>query len=129
MEELHVMDVRLRGCGFTLYPAADEANVDWDVMHNILFAINRKVGTVNDDGMSFEKEYNIQSQNPNIPIHFNVTDFEEDVIHKAVREDLITVEMDKCSLTNKCIDILRVAAAKQKELDDKGFHFCPCAMF
>ncbi len=128
MEELHVMDVRMRGCAFTLYPAADEAGVSGGVMNDILFVIHRKAGTVNDQGISCEKEDEIEKQNPNMPTNFLITDLNEEVMQKAVGEGLIAIEGDKCSLTEKCMTILRSAAAKQRELDDKGFYFCPCAM-
>ncbi len=131
MENLRVKDVRLRGRGFTLYPATEEAGESVEAMDNLLLILHHKVGTINDEGLTYEQEEEVKNQNPELPLEFT----EEDAmwsgvpLDNAINSALIEKKGDVYSLTKKAIDILLDTAKKQKELDKSGFYFCPCNMF
>ena len=131
MENLRVKDVRLRGRGFTLYPATKEAGENVETMDNILWILQHKVGTVNDEGFTYEQEVEVENQNPELPLEFTEKDsmWSGKSLDNAINSALIKKNGDVYFLTKKAIDILLDAARKQKELDKSGFHFCPCNMF
>lgn len=130
---MKIQDVRLRGRGFTLFVACDEVNVSPELMDNILWAIHLKAGSVNNDGFSLEKEYEIIKQNPDMEVKFT----EEELmrvngidIPKLISEGFMKKSEDKYpyELTQKALDILQRAAEIQVELDNSDFNFCPCQM-
>lgn len=59
---LRLNDVRLRGCGFTLFPAAKAFGVSEDIMHNILTNINDQLGSLVND---FDAQQAIRKKIPN----------------------------------------------------------------
>ena len=126
MLELKMNDVRLRGCGFTLFPAATEAGLTENSMHTILFALH--IQLFSQYGESAKEE------NPNFPKKIEIKHLEA-VNHWCSVEDLINFGLVKqcdestVELTEKAIAVLENAAKKQKELDDEGFYFCPCQHF
>lgn len=106
---LKVSDVRLRGCGFTLFPAAEEANVPEILMDAILEAIHYKASDKDSEMVTdFQKE-----------------DFNPKTLQACIETGLL-LEGDVYTLSEKAVSILQVAAQKQQELDDEGFHYCPC---
>ena len=119
---MKVRDVRLRGCGFTLFPAVKEEGVEGELMHLILSTIYRKLGIINEDGMSTKESDEIEKKDPDMIVKFEVSDF-GNKLSELKEAGLIDY---KGNLTEKSIKILEKAADKQKELDKENFSYCPC---
>lgn len=125
MLELRVNDLRLRGRGFTLYPAANESNVDGDLMDFLVSAIYIK------QGLCAEKAEDVKKANPAILDTISVEDLNSSFPSKYCVEDLVannlvTIAGNTLTLTQKSITILKRAAEIQNQLDDEGFYYCPC---
>ncbi len=111
---LTMKDVRLRGCGFTLFPAAKEEGVDGDLMRYLLSSIYTKI----------EEE-----PNSKIPEIFSEEDFPESpdyTLKMLLDKNLVTKNGTILTLTPKSIKILERAAELQNKLGDENFYFCPC---
>lgn len=126
--ELRIKDLRLRGSFFTLYPAARENGVNDSMMAYLYTAIYESLGLLDD----FEKAEAIKAENPAIPTLVPMEYFENSTEHSVedlLKAELVSQEGTNIALTEKAIRILESAAEKQKQLDEEGFYFCPCAMF
>lgn len=125
-----VKDVRLRGCGFTLYPAANEKGIDEELMHTLLCIINYSVSKKiqnEDDAAIEDAEFPLDIPAEDIK-SFNEAEY---LSTKAafVKAGLLTEESDGTMLmTEKCLEIFEAAADKQERLDNIGFHCCPYHM-
>lgn len=122
--ELKLMNVRLRGCAFTLFPAAKNAGVDEKKIHNLLTMMYKKLGYFS----SNETMEKLDAENPNFPDAFSVSDFDNSEIklEDLLEAGLVSQSGDEVSLQEKAINILKEAAKIQSDLDAKGFYFCPC---
>ena len=120
--ELTVNDVRLKGCGFTLYSAARKKNVPGELVQLWLVTAYKKLGLRSENLLEVQK---IQKQNPKIPDIMSVTDFgkNEKELEKMFEFDLISKKDDKIHLEKIAIEIFKDAAKIQKELDEKGFFY------
>lgn len=129
MLDMKVQDLRLRGRGFTLYPAAEESGVDDRLMDFLIFAIYNKLELCSGD---YEKEKAIKIANPNIPDTLLKDDFIRVSssrgydIQDLINADLVKLDGNSLVLTKKTIKILKRAAEIQRELDDEGLSYCPC---
>lgn len=115
MENLKLSDVRLRGCGFTLFPAAEQKQVDQDIAHIILVAI-------------YTKSAHAIGDDPFMPTELSINDLDTnpEQIQACLDAGLLKQEGDIYHLSNKMLDILQEASNIQKQLDIDGFHYCPC---
>lgn len=122
---LRLNDVRLRGCGFTLFPAAKDFGVSEDIMHNILSNINNHLGSMSSD---FDEQLAVMEKNPEFPqvLQADGIWLTEERIEKALSADLLKETDGGYALTDTAIQVFKKAATLQNELDNKGFHFCPC---
>ena len=131
MLELRVEDLRMRGRGFTLSVAARENEVDEDLMDFLVSAIYRKLGL---DSGDYNRDQAIRQENPNILDTISKKDLEEGFSYKGygmqelVSNGLVEEKGEDLELTEKAVNILKRAAEIQNQLDDEGFHFCPCCM-
>lgn len=128
MEQLKLSDVRLRGCGFTLFPAANEMGVDEELMRSLVWAIYRNAGCSNNSWYT-EEDMRLLERDPYMSMQLEEKDFDGDLelIEKCLANDLLHYEEKKnYTLTDKSLSILCAATKKQSELDADGFHFCPC---
>lgn len=119
---LRLNDVRLRGCGFTLYPAARNRYVKEKYMQEILVAIYSEAGAMDED---YEKCEQVERINPEMQSVISGSDMEN--LDAVLEEGLLEEKDGKYALTQKCIEILEEAAKIQNELDSQGFYCCPCA--
>lgn len=124
---LRLNHVRLRGCGFTLFPAAKDFGVPEDVMHNILTSINDQLGSLDD----IEATQAIRMENPEFPQVLKGNDYwlTAECIKKALDTNLLIEVPGGYELTDKAIKVFERAAAIQNKLDDEGFCYCPCHYF
>lgn len=122
---LRLNDVRLRGCGFTLFPAAKDFGVSEDIMHNILTNINDQIGLLDDD---FDMQMEIKKKNPEFPqvLHVDGCWLTQERVEAALEANLLKEVNGGYALTDTSIKIFEKAAAIQNELDDAGFSCCPC---
>lgn len=129
MLELNVQDLRLRGRGFTLFKAAEENKVKEDLMDFLVGAIYQKLGLCSGD---FDEEEKIKEKNPAIPDTILVEDLSESAysdkysVKDLLDSNLVTQDGNVLKLTEKSVAILNRAAALQRELENEGFHCCPC---
>ena len=121
--KLRLNDVRLRGCGFTLYPAATEFHVSDYVMSNILASIYEQSGALDEN---FDKQERIRKENPEFPQLLLSNSWLDECMEKAIADELLKRTEGGYSLTEKSIKIFEKAASIQSELDAKGFRCCPC---
>lgn len=121
--KLRLNDVRLRGCGFTLFPAAKEFNVPENVIHTILTSMYFQLGALAED---FNKVQQIEQENPALPTTLTDNDIISACVSEAVDLCLLERMENGYSLTKKAISIFEKASENQKKLDDEGFHYCPC---
>lgn len=130
MLEFKVQDLRLRGCYFTLYPAAQEHGVDGELIHELITAIYNKLGLYSE---SYEKTVAVEKENPNILDRISKEDFDKSSqIFKAenlATSELVTITENDLVLTPKAISIIKRAAEIQKKLDEENFYYCPCNHF
>lgn len=132
MLELKVQDLRLRGRGFTLFPAAEENGVEDGLIDFLVSAIYIKLGLCSGD---YEREEAIKENNPNILDTISVDDLKNAFssqnysVQDLLDNGLVTQDGNNVVLTEKTIGILKRASEIQNELDDQGFHFCPCSLF
>lgn len=130
MLELKVQDLRLRGCGFTLFPAAKEYGVNERLMDFLLSSIYIKLGLCSGD---YDKEEEIKKKNPNILDTISEEDLtnnflsEKYSVNDLLDNGLVTKDSNNLVLTQKSISILKRASEIQNKLDDQGFHCCPCS--
>ena len=131
MSELRMGDVRARGCGFTLGPAAREAKVDESLMFSLLDAAEYKFSHMSIGSTKRKRrpywpqlytKHELLHSGRNIPI--------EDLITAG----LITPASDKTNnenyfLTKKSLDIFLRAKKINEKLQRENFHYCPCSMF
>lgn len=128
--ELRVQDLRLRGPGFTLFPAAEEHGIKDDLMDFLVFALYTKLGLCSDD---YESEEAIKKSNPKILDTIATEDVEKILSRKnygvqdLLSNDLVTRDGNNLVLTEKSIAILNKAAETQAKLDAETFHCCPCS--
>lgn len=112
---MKIADVRLRGRGFTLYPAAEEAGVSKELMDGILWlADSTAVEGEFPEKFTAEETYNA-------PVPFD--------IKAAVMEGLLEEKGGEFLITEKAMKVFEAAAKRQNKLDNEGFHFCPCHFF
>lgn len=129
MLKLRVQDLRLRGRGFTLYPAAEENGVKSGLMDFLVGVIYTKLGLCSGD---YEREEQIKKENPNIldileEEDFNdISSYEGYSIEDLINNNLLSQEGNKLVLTKKSITILQRASEIQKQKDEEGFSYCPC---
>lgn len=125
---LRLNDVRLRGCGFTLFPAAKEFGVSDEIMHNILTSLNEQLGSLATD---FDAQEEVRKANPEFPQVLHGDDYwlTEERIEEALEADLLKETDGGYVLTDTSIKVFERAAAIQNELDNQGFHCCPCHGF
>lgn len=129
MLELKVRDVRLRGCGFTLYPAAKENGIEEELVVFLVTAIYSKLGLCTGD---YDKEQAIQNANPNILDTISTEDLSHSLSYKGysaadlIKAGLVTQSGDNLTLTEKAVAILKRASEIQNKLDEEGFYCCPC---
>ncbi len=125
MKELRMNDVRLRGCGYTLYPAAESYKVQKETIYNILVGIYKQLGVAgfaeNED--AYERQEAIKKANPTFP---EILIFDDAVAEKGIENDLLEKTDDGYVLTEKAKNVFEKAATIQNELDNQGFHCCPC---
>lgn len=130
MLEFKVQDLRLRGCGFTLYPAAEEHGVTGELIHELITAIYSKLGLCS---FNYDEVEKIQKENPNILDTISKEDFDKSSqMFKAealVISGLVTINENDLVLTPKAISIIKRATEIQKKLDDENFYYCPCNHF
>jgi hypothetical protein len=135
-------DLRLRGSGFTLLPAAKEENVSEYVISD-LFGILIKhlyetemlspTKDINEDydGYMEELEYAEQDlieRNPQYATEFTALDAEDRNLDTILKAELVVENgSGKYTLTEKAKKIFFAAAEKQKRLDNEGFYCRPCA--
>ena len=119
---MKIKDVRLRGCGFTLFPAAKEEGVDEELMYLILRTIYQKTEIIDEKGMYTKDSINIERKNPDMVVKFEAADF-GDQFSKLKEAGLID---ENGKLTEKSMKVLEKASKIQKKLDEEGFHCCPC---
>lgn len=124
---LRLNDVRLRGCGFTLFPAAKDFGVSEDVMHNILTSINDQLGSLAD----VEATQDIRMKNPEFPQVLLGNDYwlTAECIKEALDTNLLKEVPGGYALTDTAIKVFKRAASIQDKLDNQGFHCCPCHGF
>lgn len=122
---MRLNDVRLRGCGFTLFPAAEAHAVSKELMHTVLTLINKKTLCIDSNGICTPNASQIEEENPEMPTQFSTEDFSAEDLSNLIQSGILTEEL---ALTPLALQILEEAAQKQKELDEQGFHFCPCHM-
>lgn len=123
-------DVRLRGCYFTLYPAAEEMGINIDLMKLLLELVEDY----------FEEE---RKKDPNIcKIPWKIKYTKENLtnffytpnmsINDFLSEGLISIlpeNSDMFILTDKALKCFLLAKEKREELIQKNFYFCPCREF
>lgn len=119
---MKVNDVWLIGCQCSLFPVARKEGVPGDLMHLILVAIYKKVGILDDKGSWHAKSFEIQKQNPDIPIQFEEKDFGDD-LGRLRLEGLVDVEN---KLTEKAINVLEEVSKRQQSFKKPGIENCPC---
>ncbi len=128
---MKINDVRLRGCGFTLEPAAKENNVDYVSAHKLLTIAYIKANVVNKDGLCTENGLKFDF-NPELPESFTESEIAEMnvCIDDFVSEGLLESGDNGVYLfSDKMKKVLELAAQKQNKLDEEGFSFCPCHMY
>lgn len=123
---LRLNDIRLRGRGFTLYPAANEFHVSEDVMSNILMSIHAQLGALDDDS---KKQDEIREENPEFPQLLISNSYLDNCMEKAIEDNLLKEVDGGYSLTEKSIKIFEKASNLQNKLDAEGFHCCPCHFY
>lgn len=124
---LRLNDVRLRGCGFTLFPAANELGVSEALVYDILRGIYEQVGAINED---FEQQEKIRKENPEFPqvLHEN-SRLSQRIIKKALNANLLKEVYGGYVLTDKCIKVFEKASTIQRKRDSEGFHVCLCTNY
>ena len=126
MEKLRMNDVRLRGSGFTLFPAAKEHNVDVMCADSILFAMVCHLGyTFENSDEAYEKDEKIERDNPVFSKYLNKSDF---VFPKEfVESELLEIIDDEhAEITPLMFKVLKRAAEIQKKLESEHFFCSPC---
>lgn len=131
MSELRMGDVRARGCGFTLCPAAREANVDSKLMIALLDAAEYKfekmaIGTTKKKRRPYWPQLYTKSELLNyscrsVPI--------EDLIIAGLITPASERKDTNYFLTQKALNIFLRAKAIDQKLQRNNFHYCPCSMF
>ncbi len=122
MKALRMWDVELRGCLFTLYPAAEEKEVNQDLMYSLLKIAQEKFV----DEIPDKRE-----DMPLWPTTYSKKDIQENCL-KASLETLIQEKLlkdngdDTFSLTEKALDVFYRAKEINDELKKQHFFFCPC---
>ena len=129
---MRISEVRLRGCMYTLFPAAREVNVSYELMHSLLYAINLKAATINEFGMCNDEERENERKDPQMPREFLKEELKvsEEKMKEMIENGLLKKEEggEKFILTEKSIDILHRAAEKQNKLDKEEFGHRGCCM-
>lgn len=130
---MKLTDVRLRGCAYTLFPAAEAAGVDVEKVHRLLLLSNLVAYTPlkkDENGNVIEDDSNID-----LPTSFTLDDIKDNLEYLYLEEfegivskfeGLVEKDGETFSFTPKMLEILENAAAKQKELDAKNFHSFGC---
>lgn len=124
--DLRQGDVRARGRGFTLYPAAKEAEIDEDYMDTLLWAAeskfkNEEIAEKREDREKWPLSYT----KAELGISYQATD-----IDTLIKTGLITqTGEDEFTLTEKAINIFLRAKEIDDQLSAEGFHYCPCQNF
>lgn len=131
MLDLRIQNVRLRGCIYTLYPAASERDTNYDLVQGLLYSIYCKLGLCSDD---YEKQKAIEAQNPKIEDRLSIDELKlsgDYSIQDLLDEGLVTHNGNTIVLTLKTLQIFMRAAQIQNELDEIGFYApgCPHQMF
>lgn len=127
---MKIKDVRLRGCGFTLFPAAEEMGVNCETARKLLWLSHMKAGAVDKDCICTENGMK-QDYNPELPDSFTEAEINEmdGNVNDFVSAGLLEGADGVYSYSEKMKTILTMAAKKQSELDEEGFSFCPCHMW
>lgn len=124
--DLRQGDVRARGRGFTLYPAAKEAEIDEDYMDTLLWAAeskfkNEEIAKKREDREKWPLSYT----KAELGISYQATD-----IDTLIKAGLITKKGEnEFTLTEKSIDIFLRAKKIDDELSAKGFYNRPCCRY
>lgn len=125
MSKLRMWDVQHRGCMFTLYPAAEEKNVNGDLMRILLATAEEKFSRPIP-----EKEEDI----PLWPTTFTKEEIKKNLcgidFSLLIENNLISKNSnDTYSLTQTSLDVFTRAKEINIKLKKDGFHCCPCGMF
>lgn len=129
MLELRVNDLRLRGRGYTLFPAANEVGIESQMIDFLVCTIYAEMGLCSDD---YNAVVAILEKNPYIidtvpkKAFDNQYSSEKCCTDQLVKNELVIEEAENFKLTDKAINIIKRAAEIQKKLDDENFHSCPC---
>lgn len=123
--DLKLNDVRLRGCGYTLFPAATEAGFNAEAVHALLIVAYRKVHALSED---YEEQIKVEAKNPDFPDTFLVSEFEsfQTELEELINCKLVSKDGDTVVLNPSAMELFKRAAELQIELDNSDFFFCPC---
>ena len=118
--KLKLSDLRLRGCGFTLFKVLENNEEEQNVMCSILEALYKKSRMINETGYRWDMASN-EEKNQVMPDFIDAVDISEDNIAYALTHGLLLQAPSGLEVTKKAWDIFADAAKIQKELDESGF--------
>lgn len=128
--KLKLSDLRLRGCGFTLFKVLENNEEEQNVMWSILNALYKKSRMINEMGYRWDMASN-EEKNQVMPNFIDARDISEDNIAYALTHGLLLPTPSGLEVTDKAWNIFADAAKIQKELDESGFFsrscYCPFA--
>ena len=117
--KLKLSDLRLRGCGFTLFKVLENNEEEQNVMWSILNALYQKSGMVDNMGYRWDMASN-EERNQVMPDFIDAVAISEDNVAYALTHGLLLQVPSGLEVTKKAWDIFTDAAKIQKELDESG---------
>lgn len=123
---LKLCDVRMRGRGYTLYPAAKEYGVKEEMASNILNAIYTQGGMYDKNGSYLWDMASQEKREQPMTMLFKSDMLDKSFVEEALKEDLLIKTEEGYEISKKMKEVLWRAATLQKQLDGSDFYVHPC---